>query len=72
MKAIGIGIVGLVAFVLIFGNTDAESSSGAWRDQGYSSYSECKNSSATLLLAVQYKMKYPNVSDNSITHTLCN
>ncbi len=71
MKAIGIGIVGLVVFVLAFGNTDAEPSSGAWRDKGYTSYTDCKNSPETALLGVQYKIKYPNVSDNSIRHILC-
>jgi len=73
MKAIGIGIIGLVVFVLAFGNEDTVSStSGAWRDKGYASYTDCKNSQETMLLGVQYKMKYHNVSDSTIKHILCN
>ena len=70
MKAIGIIIAGLVLFALVFGN-DSQPSSGAWKDKGYSSYTECKNSPETMLAGVQLKMKYPNVSDSSIKHTLC-
>jgi hypothetical protein len=72
MKVIGIGIIGLVAFVLAFGDDTSASTSGAWKDRGYTSYTECKNSQETMLLGVQYKMKYPNVSDSTIKHMICN
>jgi hypothetical protein len=70
MKAIGVIILGLTAFVFAFGDSDTPDS-GRWKDAGYASYTHCKNSNEVLLLVAEQKLQYPNVSANTIKHMLC-